>query len=165
MHDLLLRGGRVIDPARAMDAVADVAFAAGRIAEIGKICREAGVFFAIDAAQSAGVVPIDMEAMCVDAVCFTGHKSLFASTGIGGICVGPDAEIAATRWGGTGVKSAQRTHLDEYPYRLEAGTLNTMAIAGLIAGQKFVESQGGPGAIWQHEMELVEKLWNGLRAD
>ncbi len=133
------------------------------VAEIGRICREAGVFFAIDAAQTSGVVPIDMQTMGVDAVCFTGHKSLFASTGIGGVCIAEGAEIAATRWGGTGVKSAQRTHLEEYPYRLEAGTLNTMGIAGLIAGQKFIASRGGPAEIWKHEMELVEKLWNGLR--
>lgn len=133
------------------------------IREIGEICHERGVFFAIDASQSAGVVPIDMKAMNVDAVCFTGHKSLFGPTGIGGICVREGAEIFNTRWGGTGVKSAQRTHLEEYPYRLEAGTLNTIGIAGLLAGQDFIESRGGAKGIYEHEMKLMKRLWNGFR--
>jgi len=133
------------------------------VKEIGKICKDHGVFFAIDASQSAGVIPIDMKEMNIDAVCFTGHKSLFGPTGIGGICVADDAEIHMTRWGGTGVKSAQRTHLEEYPYHLEAGTLNTMGIAGLLAGQEFIEESGGPEAIHKFEMGLMKKLWEGLR--
>jgi cysteine desulfurase family protein len=133
------------------------------IQEIGRICRERGVFFAIDASQSAGVVPIDMKAMCIDAVCFTGHKSLFGPTGIGGICVAGHAEIVSTRWGGTGVRSTQRSHLEEYPYRLEAGTLNTMGIAGLLAGQEFIAAQGGVTVIYEHEMALYQRLVGGLR--
>lgn len=134
------------------------------VAEFGKICREAGIFFAIDASQTAGVVPIDMESMNIDAVCFTGHKSLFGPTGIGGICVGKNAKIKSTRWGGTGVRSVERPHLEEYPYRLEAGTINIMGIAGLLAGQEFIKGQGGVDAIWRHEMALLAKLWEGLRA-
>lgn len=130
---------------------------------IGRICREKGVFFALDASQTAGVIPIDMKTMHIDAVCFTGHKSLFGPTGIGGICVADDADIHMTRWGGTGVKSAQRTHLEEYPYHLETGTLNTMGIAGLLAGQDFIESRGGAEAIHEMEMRLLRQLWEGLR--
>ena len=133
------------------------------IAEFGKICKERDVFFAVDASQTAGVIPIDMKAMNIDAVCFTGHKSLMGPTGIGGICVAEDAVIMGTRWGGTGVKSALRFHLEEYPYRLEAGTLNTMGIAGLLAGQEFIESRGGPEAIHKYEMELMQKLWEGIK--
>ena len=133
------------------------------IAEIGRICRERGIFFAIDASQTAGVVPIDMKAMNLDAVCFTGHKSLYGSTGIGGICVAEKADIVSTRWGGTGVRSAQRTHLEEYPYRLEAGTLNTLGIAGLLAGQEYIAAQGGVHAIHKREMALYERLVEGLR--
>ncbi len=133
------------------------------IGEIGKICRERNVFFAVDASQTAGVVPIDMKEMCIDAVCFTGHKSLFGPTGIGGISVAEGAVIYGTRWGGTGVRSALKFHLEEYPYRLEAGTLNTMGIAGLLAGQEFIESRGGPEAIHRNEMKLMRKLWEGLR--
>lgn len=133
------------------------------VSEIGRICREKGIFFAIDASQTAGVVPIDMKEMNIDAVCFTGHKSLFGPTGIGGICVADDADIHTTRWGGTGVRSAQRSHLEEYPYRLEAGTMNTMGVAGLLAGQAFIESQGGPEGIFKHEMLLMKRLWEGIK--
>jgi len=133
------------------------------VGAIGKICREEGVFFAIDASQTAGVVPIDMKEMCIDAVCFTGHKSLFGPTGIGGICVAKDANIEATRWGGTGVKSILKYHLEEYPYRLEAGTMNTMGVAGLLAGQDFIESRGGAEAIHEYEMKLMRKLWEAIK--
>jgi cysteine desulfurase family protein len=132
------------------------------IAEIGRICRERGVVFAIDAAQTAGVVPIDMEAMQIDVVAFTGHKSLMGPTGIGGLAIGPDVPIKSTRWGGTGVKSAVRTHLDEYPYRCEVGTLNTIGIAGLSAGVDWL-LQRTLAAIRAHEMELTELLLEALR--
>lgn len=133
------------------------------IEEIGAICKAHRIFFAIDASQTAGVVPIDMKKMNIDAVCFTGHKSLFGPVGIGGICVRENSEIHMTRWGGTGVKSAQRTHLTEYPYHLEAGTMNTMGVAGLLAGQEFIESLGGPEAIHQKEMYLLRMLWEGIK--
>lgn len=133
------------------------------VKDFGAICRERGVFFAIDASQTAGVIPIDMKEMNIDAVCFTGHKSLFGPTGIGGVCVADHADIHMTRWGGTGVKSAQRSHLDEYPYHLEAGTMNTMGVAGLLAGQEFIQSRGGPEAIHEYEMNLMKKLWEGFR--
>lgn len=132
------------------------------VAEIGRVCRERGVLFAIDSAQTAGMIPIDMEAMHIDAVAFTGHKSLMGPTGIGGLAVGPDLPIRSTRWGGTGVKSAVRTHLDEFPYRCEVGTLNTMGIAGLLAGQEWL-GQRGLAAIRAHEMELTALLVEGLR--
>ena len=103
------------------------------VAEIGRICREHEIIFALDVAQTAGIVPIDMIEMQADIVAFTGHKSLMGPTGIGGMAVGPDLPIRSTRWGGTGVKSAVRTHLDEFPYRCEVGTLNTVGIAGLLA--------------------------------
>ena len=133
------------------------------IEEIGLICRENAIFYAVDASQTAGVVPIDMKKMCIDAVCFTGHKSLFGPTGIGGICVADRAEIRYTRWGGTGVKSALRSHLDEYPYHLESGTVNTMGVAGLLAGQDFIDSHGGVEGIYAQEMVLMQRLWEGFR--
>ena len=104
-----------------------------------------------------------MKSMCIDALCFTGHKSLFGPTGIGGICVAEGAEITGTRWGGTGVGSAQRSHLEEYPYRLEAGTINIMGIAGLLAGQEYIASRGGVEAIYRHEATLLKRLREGLR--
>ena len=132
------------------------------IKEIGRICKEKGVTFAIDASQTAGVVPINMETMEFDVVAFTGHKSLLGPTGIGGLCVGEDIVIKHSRYGGTGVKSAVKTHLDEYPFRLETGTLNLIGVAGLNAGIKFVLKEG-LDKIYKHEMDLHNKLVDGLK--
>ncbi|RPJ00365.1 MAG: aminotransferase class V-fold PLP-dependent enzyme, partial [Candidatus Aminicenantes bacterium] len=133
------------------------------IAAIGRLCREAGIPFAIDASQSAGKVPIDMEAQFLDVVAFTGHKSLLGPTGIGGLCVREGIEIRHTRAGGTGVRSAVRAHLDEYPYRLEYGTPNVMGIAGLKAGVSWVLEKGLE-KIHHEEMRLAGILLEGLRA-
>jgi len=133
------------------------------IREIGKYCREAGIPFAIDASQSAGKIPIDMEEQYLDVVAFTGHKSLLGPTGIGGLYVREGIEIRHTRAGGTGVRSADRAHLDEYPWRLEYGTGNTLGIAGLNAGVKWVLAKG-LSAIHEHEMHLAEMLRDGLAA-
>jgi cysteine desulfurase family protein len=129
---------------------------------IGRICREHEVVFAIDASQSAGKVPIDIERMHIDVVAFTGHKSLLGPTGIGGLYVREGIEIRHTRAGGTGVRSADRMHLDEYPYRLEYGTGNIVGIAGLHAGLKWIEEKGME-QIHHHEMALTRKLRDGLR--
>jgi cysteine desulfurase family protein len=131
------------------------------VAEIGKICREAGVMFGIDASQTAGIIPIDMQSMNIDAVVFTGHKSLMGPTGIGGMCVAEDAEIRTTRFGGTGVRSAVRTHLAEYPFRLESGTLNVVGVAGLHAGLDFIEEEG-LDKLYNHEMDLYDHFREGL---
>jgi cysteine desulfurase/selenocysteine lyase len=132
------------------------------IKEIGRYCREKGIPLAVDTSQSAGKIPIDIEEMNIDIVAFTGHKSLLGPTGIGGLYVREGIEIRHTRAGGTGVRSAQRTHLDEYPYRLEYGTPNTVGIAGLQAGLKWIERRGLP-SIQEHEMRLATKLRDGLK--
>lgn len=131
-------------------------------AAIGRVCREKGVLFGLDTAQTAGVVPIDMAAWSVDLLAFTGHKSLMGPTGTGGMVVGPDVPLRATRWGGTGVKSAVRTHLEEFPYRGEVGTANTVGIAGLKRGVEWVLERG-VAAIHDHEMALTARLIEGLR--
>ena len=132
------------------------------IREIGRRCRARGVFFVIDASQSAGKIPIDLEADFIDVVCFTGHKSLLGPMGIGGLYVREGVEIKQTRAGGTGVRSAQKLHLEEYPYRLEYGTPNLPGIAGLHAGVKWVEARGVE-ALHHQDMALAEKLAAGLR--
>jgi len=131
------------------------------VAEIGKICRERGVIFAIDAAQSAGVIPIDIKSMNIDVVAFTGHKSLLGPTGIGGIYVRDKIKIAQTRAGGTGVRSAYPFHLPEYPFRLEVGTINVMGITGLNAGQKYI-ARRGLNNMHEKEMELLDLFQRGL---
>jgi cysteine desulfurase/selenocysteine lyase len=133
------------------------------IQEIGRACREAGIPFAIDASQSAGKIPIDMEEQFLDVVAFTGHKSLFGPTGIGGLYVREGIEIRHTRAGGTGVRSADRAHLDEYPFRLEYGTPNVLGIAGLHAGLKWVMAKG-LNALHEHEMKMARRLRDGLAA-
>lgn len=131
------------------------------IREIGRHCREAGIPFAIDASQSAGKIPIDIEEQCVDVVAFTGHKSLLGPTGIGGLYVREGIDIRQTRAGGTGVRSAIRTHLEEYPFRLEYGTHNTVGIAGLNAGVKWIMERG-LDTIHEYEMGLARTLRDGL---
>jgi cysteine desulfurase/selenocysteine lyase len=131
------------------------------VAEIGAVCRERGVYFAIDTAQTAGMIPIDVEAMNVDALAFTGHKSLLGPTGIGGVWVREGVDIRATRAGGTGVRSAHPMHLDEFPYRLEVGTCNLLGIAALHYAQEYIAGRGLEN-IFKHEMELFRKLYTGL---
>lgn len=128
------------------------------VAEIGKICKEAGILFIVDSSQSAGAVPIDMKAMGIDVVVFTGHKCLMGPTGIGGSYVMEGVPVRGTRFGGTGVRSAQKTHLEEFPYRLECGTLNLLGVAGLHAGVKWVLDQGIENL---HHKEIM--LWDRLR--
>ncbi len=130
------------------------------IAEVGKHCRKAGILFAIDASQSAGIVKIDMQAMNIDMIAFTGHKCLMGPTGIGGLCVADHVDIKASRYGGTGVRSAHKFHLDEFPYRLECGTQNIVGIAGLYAGQKWLREKGIEKI---HEQEI--SLWDKLRKE
>jgi len=132
------------------------------IKEIGAYCKKHGIIFAIDSSQSAGKVPIDMEEHNLDIVAFTGHKSLLGPTGIGGLYVREGVEIKLTRAGGTGVRSAVKTHLYEYPYRLEYGTLNSVGVAGLHAGVKWVEEKGMDN-IHELEMKLTKMLRDGLK--
>jgi cysteine desulfurase/selenocysteine lyase len=132
------------------------------VAEVGRICRERGVLFAVDAAQTAGLLAIDVAAMGIDVLCFTGHKSLFGPTGTGGMVVGEHVDIRPCRSGGTGVKSALRTQPEEFPWHLEFGTLNTMGIAGLLAAQRWIAARGGVRAIFAHEMRHARRLREGL---
>jgi cysteine desulfurase family protein len=131
------------------------------VGAIGRICREYGVPFAVDASQSAGKIPIDIDQLHIDVVAFTGHKSLLGPTGIGGLYVREGVEIRHTRAGGTGVRSADRMHLEEYPYRLEYGTGNIVGIAGLHAGLKWI-TERGIDSIHHHEMKLTRRLRDGL---
>ena len=132
------------------------------VADIAAACRARGVPVLLDAAQSAGTVPVDMGALGVDVVAFTGHKGLLGPTGTGGLVVGPDVEIRSTRWGGTGVRSAQREHPQEWPYRLEAGTLNAVGLAGLAAGLDWLEERG-MRAVAAHERDLADRFLAGCR--
>jgi cysteine desulfurase family protein len=134
------------------------------VAEVGRICRERSVLFAIDAAQTAGLVAIDVVSMNIDVVCFTGHKSLFGPSGTGGMYIGEHVDIRPCRAGGTGVMSALKNQPDAYPWRMEFGTVNTMGVAGLLAAQRWIADRGGVEAIYEHEMRHARRLHAGLEA-
>ena len=133
------------------------------ISEIGPLCAEKEVPLLVDAAQSAGVLPIDMDSWKIAAVAFTGHKSLLGPTGIGGLVIHPDLDLRATRFGGTGIDSENPVHTQTYPHRLEAGTINLMGIIGLSEGLRFLE-QKGIEATHAEEMKLLARLRDGLSA-
>ena len=151
------------------------------VRNIGRLCRERGIYFVVDAAQTAGVIDIDMEDMCIDALCFAGHKGLMGPQGIGGFVLGrrldgsdgpghgavlkaaaalPDTLIA----GGTGSMSHLETMPTFLPDRFESGTLNIPGIYGLNEGLKFIEKVGMK-TIGAHENELAgmfEKELEGI---
>jgi cysteine desulfurase / selenocysteine lyase len=132
------------------------------IGEVGRICRDRDVLLLIDTAQTAGVIPIDMNAMNVDALAFTGHKSLMGSMGIGGLYTRRHVEVRQVRSGGTGVRSADPYHPEEYPWRLEFGTPNMVGVAALSAGQDWLDSNG-LHEVHRREMLLLRRLVDGLR--
>ncbi|MBK8979938.1 MAG: aminotransferase class V-fold PLP-dependent enzyme [Planctomycetes bacterium] len=144
-----------------LDHASNVTGVVQDLAAIGTVCREAGVPLAVDAAQSAGVIDIDMAAWGVSFLIFTGHKALMGPSGTGGVCVADDAEIEGTIYGGTGVDSAMPYHSTAFPYRLEAGTLDLLGIAGLVAGLEWIQGRG-LAEIRRHELALLARLQDGL---
>jgi cysteine desulfurase / selenocysteine lyase len=127
------------------------------VAEIGRLCREHGVLFLVDAAQTIGVVPIDVQALSIDLLAFPGHKCLFGPTGTGGLYVAPDVILKPWREGGTGGDSSTPTQPKLFPYYLEGGTPNVLGVVGMIAGLDFVE-QETPEALRAHEVALCDRL-------
>jgi cysteine desulfurase / selenocysteine lyase len=131
------------------------------VEEVGRVAREHDLLFLVDAAQTAGVVPIDVQEMAIDLLAFPGHKSLLGPTGTGALYVGPRARLNPWREGGTGGDSASETQPREFPYYLEGGTPNVLGVAGLAAAIKYIQEQG-LDAIRQHEVALCERLWQKL---
>lgn len=132
------------------------------VAELAAACRVHRVPLLLDAAQSAGTISVDMAALGVDLLAFTGHKGLLGPTGTGGLLVGPGIELRSTRWGGTGVRSAELDHPQQWPLRLEAGTLNGVGLAGLAAGLDWLQERG-LRAVGEHERALADRLLAGVR--
>jgi cysteine desulfurase family protein len=131
------------------------------IETIGAIAREHDLLFLVDAAQTAGLIPIDVRAMAIDLLAVPGHKALYGPTGTGALYVGPRAQLRAWREGGTGGDSSSETQPREFPYFLEGGTPNVLGVAGLAAGIKFVQEQG-MDKIHAREVALTERLWKRL---
>lgn len=131
------------------------------ICAIGKMAREKNILFLVDAAQSAGAVPIDVEADFVDMLAFPGHKSLYGPPGTGGLYVGEHVSLTPWREGGTGVDSESTVQPEKMPFLLESGTPNSVGIVGLAQGVEFILKEGIQ-KITKHEQKLIQKLRKGL---
>ncbi|MFU0824789.1 aminotransferase class V-fold PLP-dependent enzyme [Clostridium sp.] len=132
------------------------------IKNIGRICKKHGLLFILDASQTAGVFHIDMEADNVDILCFTGHKSLYGPQGTGGICIKDNINIRPLKLGGSGSNSYSTSHPNTMPDMLEAGTINSHSIAGLLAGIEFIFNTGIEN-IREHELKLMWQFYNGVK--
>ena len=129
------------------------------IEAIAAIVRETEALFLVDAAQSAGVVPIDLRATPIDLLAFPGHKALYGPTGTGALYAGPrtDGKLRPWREGGTGGDSSSATQPAALPYFLEGGTPNVLGVAGLAAGIAWV-AERGPDSLRRHEVELLQQV-------
>jgi cysteine desulfurase family protein len=127
------------------------------IAQIGQIAHRHSIPFLVDAAQTAGTYPIDMQAMHIDLLAFAGHKGLYGPHGTGGLVVQPGINLETWIEGGSGIASEREDMPPELPARLEAGTHNAAGIAGLLAGVRFV-LEVGVERIRAHELEMTGQL-------
>lgn len=134
------------------------------VAEIAALCRERGVPLIVDASQSAGTLPVDVEGWGAAYVAMPGHKGLYGPQGTGLLLCGKDRVPGPLLAGGTGSLSRQQEMPDFLPDRLEAGTQNVHGAAGLLEGLRFVRSQGTE-AILGHERKVIRRLADRLRRD
>ena len=134
------------------------------LTEVGSFCQEHGLRFIVDSAQSAGILPLNMQKLHIDALAFTGHKGLLAPQGIGGLLLREDIidEISPLIVGGTGSLSHTERTPRFLPDKFEAGTLNLPGIAGLQAALIWLK-QHGIDKIRTHELTLTQQFLNGLR--
>ena len=132
------------------------------IERIGKIAKAHKLLFIVDASQTAGVFPIDVQKMGIDVLCFTGHKSLYGPQGTGGIYVRDGIKIRPLKRGGSGVDTYNHNHPEQMPTALEAGTLNGHGIAGLNAALKYVEEKG-IDAIREIALQRAWQFYEGIK--
>ena len=133
------------------------------IGRVGAIAHAHGLIFLVDASQTAGVLPIDMEAQQIDLLCFTGHKSLMGPQGTGGLCLGENVALRPWKVGGTGVQTYNPAQPEQLPTRLEAGTLNGHGIAGLSAALDYIRTVGME-TIREKEEALMRRFYEGVSA-
>jgi len=156
---------RAIKPSTRLVALTHASNVTGTIqpvGTIGPIVRERGALLLVDASQTAGVVPIDVQRDSIDLLAFTGHKSLLGPTGTGGLVVGERVEITPWREGGTGGDSSFPVQPVEFPHRLEGGTPNIFGIAGLREGVRLLLERGVQ-AVLAHERDLLVEFHRALR--
>lgn len=132
------------------------------IGKIGAIAKAHGLLFVVDASQTAGVIPIDVEKMNIDILCFTGHKGLLGPQGTGGLYVREGVAVRPLLTGGSGVQSHSKTHPIQMPTALEAGTLNAHGLAGLNAGVGYL-LEIGVDRIRQIELDLMWAFYEGVK--
>ena len=132
------------------------------IKKVSEIAHAHGALLVVDAAQTAGTRRVNMEELGADVLCFTGHKGLMGPQGTGGLCIREGVDIRPFRVGGTGVQTYSETQPEQYPTRLEAGTLNGHGIAGLSAAVDYV-NQIGVEAIHAKEAALTRRFYEGVR--
>lgn len=132
------------------------------VKRIGEICKKHNIPLALDSAQTAGVVEIDVQDMNVSLLAFSGHKGLMGPLGTGGLYVHEDISLSPIIVGGTGSHSMSLTQPDIFPDMLHSGTMNTPAIMTLATAVKFVRN-AGTDRIFEHEAALAKKLCSELR--
>ena len=132
------------------------------LARVSAVAKAHDVLLIVDAAQTAGAYPIDMAALGIDVLCFTGHKGLMGPQGTGGLCVREGLTLRHWKVGGSGVQSYSRTHPTQMPTCLEAGTLNSHGIAGLSAALDFI-AEVGVDAIHDRETALMRRFYEGVK--
>ncbi len=128
----------------------------------GEIARRHGLLFIVDASQTAGSFPVDMERDHISVLCFTGHKGLMGPQGTGGLCIAKGVEIRPLKMGGTGVRTYLHEQPDQYPERLEAGTLNGHGIAGLKRAMEYIQ-ETGLEKIHEKEYDLMMRFYQGVK--
>ena len=132
------------------------------VSAIGKMAHAHGLVFVVDASQTAGVFPINVQEMNIDILCFTGHKGLLAPQGTGGIYVKDGIELRPLKTGGSGIQTYSKEHPVQMPTALEAGTLNGHGIAGLHAALGYLKKEGIDN-IRSKEQELMWRFYNGVK--
>ena len=156
--------GKLVRPNTALVAVNHASNVCGTIQDLGAIRKAIGETpLLVDAAQTAGAVPIDVQALGIDYLAFAGHKGLYGPQGTGGLYVREGREVRPLKQGGTGLRSEEDQQPDVFPDLLESGTRNNVGIAGLGAGVKFV-LETGVETIRRHEAALLKAFVDGLHA-
>lgn len=131
--------------------------------KVVEICKKNNILVLVDGSQAAGVIETKLEDLGVDLYCFTGHKSLFAPQGIGGLCiVNKNLDIESYNVGGSGVKTFEKDQPNEYPAKLEAGTHNTPSIAGLATGISYIEDKGIKN-LYEKQIQFANKFYSELK--
>lgn len=155
-----------IKPNTKLLAITHASNVTGNVVDIKKvvnICKKYNVLVLVDGSQSAGVIDTDIEKLGIDLYCFTGHKSLFAPQGVGGLCIA-NKNLKLNRYnvGGSGIKTFDKEQPEDYPTRLEAGTHNTPAIAGLLEGINYINKEKIEN-LYKKQLNYATKFYNALK--